>query len=436
MIEGRIFAIVDLEEAIEPEEDPLRPILVWAKKSTFGYKLCLGVGQATYTDFYRRLTEALPEKDVFVHQTSSAAENIYKELAGSDLARSASIVVVTGFEDWIQDEKDTFRCPWILNLNATRGLFGLHFAKRVLFWIPPFLLRHISHGAPDFYSVCNGVHEFETVTDGTLSRGLSTLAFDRTDLASKEGEIVIGELSGVLERYRKLSSRDFIREADVMQRISEVATQRSHLQLAKENVEQALEIRTRQLGKDHPETLKSRYQYGVILFELGDFARAESVQRRVLEDRRRVLGESHPDTLKSMNALAIVLQQVGTNLEEVERLFKHLLEVRKREFGPDHRDTLVSQNNLGLALASQGRLQEAERMIKASVEGLMKRFGVKSSETLSGLNNLAWVLSLEGRKKEARDLYGEVLKAQVARLGEHHEETLRTKNNLEDIETS
>jgi hypothetical protein len=60
-----------------------------------------------------------------------------------------------------------------------------------------------------------------------------------------------------------------------------------------------LEVRTRVLGEEHPDTLTSINNLAATLVALGDLAVAWRIQRRVLEMRMRVLGKEHPTTLAS-----------------------------------------------------------------------------------------------------------------------------------------
>ncbi|MEO5376095.1 MAG: tetratricopeptide repeat protein, partial [Alphaproteobacteria bacterium] len=63
--------------------------------------------------------------------------------------------------------------------------------------------------------------------------------------------------------------------------------------------EQALAVRRRVLGVEHPDTLTSMSNLAETLRSQGDLAGARALEEQVLAVRRRVLGEEHPVTLGS-----------------------------------------------------------------------------------------------------------------------------------------
>ena len=66
----------------------------------------------------------------------------------------------------------------------------------------------------------------------------------------------------------------------------------------------ALQIRMRELGEEHPDTMASMANLAALHFQAGDHDEALRLFIRSTALRTKVLGEEHPDTLKSMNDLA------------------------------------------------------------------------------------------------------------------------------------
>ena len=62
---------------------------------------------------------------------------------------------------------------------------------------------------------------------------------------------------------------------------------------------QAIDIRSRVLGPNHPETLDSMDRLGWALNREGKYKEAEKLERQTLNIRRRVLGQGHPGTATS-----------------------------------------------------------------------------------------------------------------------------------------
>ena len=85
------------------------------------------------------------------------------------------------------------------------------------------------------------------------------------------------------------------------------------------------------------------------------------MHRRVLKATEKVLGPEHPDTLNSVSNLGLVLESQG-KYEEAEAMHRRALKGYEKVLGPEHPYTLTSVNNLGLVLESQGKYEEAESM--------------------------------------------------------------------------
>ncbi len=198
---------------------------------------------------------------------------------------------------------------------------------------------------------------------------------------------------------------------------------------SQEHLERALEVRRRELGEDHEDTLASMHGLAGLLVDLGERARAETLQRAALDGRRAQLGDDHAATLQSMNDLAELYRQTA-RFEEAEELFRACLEARRRTLGDEHPDTLSSLNNLGILLKDTGKASAAEPMLRAALAGRRRQLGEDHPRTLTTKNTLAGVLSDVGQQEEAEELYRQVLDGRVRVLGPEHPVTFRAKNNL------
>jgi tetratricopeptide (TPR) repeat protein len=74
------------------------------------------------------------------------------------------------------------------------------------------------------------------------------------------------------------------------------------------------------LGEEHPDTVRTMSNVGVLYRNQGRYAEAESILSKTLEVRRRVLGEAHFDTLVSMHNLAAVYRD-AEKYAQAEPLF-------------------------------------------------------------------------------------------------------------------
>ncbi|TVQ32012.1 MAG: serine/threonine protein kinase [Phycisphaeraceae bacterium] len=192
---------------------------------------------------------------------------------------------------------------------------------------------------------------------------------------------------------------------------------------------EALEIRRRILGDEHPSTLTSIESMGGLLQNQGKLAEAEPYFREALEVSRRVLGDEHPDTLVSIGNMGGQLWHQG-KLIEAEPYYRERLEVSRRVLGDEHPDTLTSFGSMGLLLQTQGRLAEAEPYYREALEGHRRTLGDEHPFTLISTNNMGGLLRQQGRLAEAEPYHREALEGSRRVLGDEHPDTLTSISNM------
>ncbi|MFU8828675.1 MAG: tetratricopeptide repeat protein, partial [Phycisphaerales bacterium] len=108
---------------------------------------------------------------------------------------------------------------------------------------------------------------------------------------------------------------------------------------------EALEIRRRVLGDEHPDTLNSINNMGSLLNAQGKLAEADPYSREALDGFRRVLGNEHPNTLLSMYNLGKTLVALQ-KWDEAQALCLECHERNEKRYGPDHKETTNAINLL------------------------------------------------------------------------------------------
>ncbi len=194
----------------------------------------------------------------------------------------------------------------------------------------------------------------------------------------------------------------------------------------------ALAGREKALGPEHPDTLSSIGNLGVLLWETGNYEGAEEYYRRALTGQNKVLGPDHPDTLSSLNNLGVLLKKKG-DYEEAEAYYRLVLDARENALGPEHPDTLSSLNNLGVLLKDKGDYDGAEVYYRQALAGREKALGPEHPDTLSSLNNLGFLLKNKGDHEGAEAYYRRALAGMERTLGPEHAYTLSILNNFGDL---
>jgi tetratricopeptide (TPR) repeat protein len=191
----------------------------------------------------------------------------------------------------------------------------------------------------------------------------------------------------------------------------------------------ALAKRTRVLGVEHPDTLTSMANLGIIFLAQGKAAESQKMLGSTLEKRRRTLGDRHVDTIKSMTALGVAYWDDG-KLELVAPLVEEALLKSRQFLGAEDPETIISINNLGALRRDQGRLSEAEPLLRQSLALRRRISGEEHPQTLVTANMLAVTLADQGRLAEAEPLLRENLAMRVRVLGAESRDASVSKANL------
>ncbi len=192
---------------------------------------------------------------------------------------------------------------------------------------------------------------------------------------------------------------------------------------------EALEIRRRVLGNEHPDTLASVRNMGSLLARQGRLAEAEPYYREALEGRRRLLGDDDRSTLFSVGLMGSLLARQG-RLAEAEPYHREALEGFRRVLGDEHPRTLFQIGSMGELLAGQGKLAEAEPYHREALDGLRRVLGDDDRWTLAAVFKLGMLLQRRGRLAEAEPYFREALEGRRRVLGDRHPVTLRTVSRM------
>ncbi|MGC9187650.1 MAG: tetratricopeptide repeat protein, partial [Fervidicoccaceae archaeon] len=91
---------------------------------------------------------------------------------------------------------------------------------------------------------------------------------------------------------------------------------------------EALEIKIRSLGRNHPDVAATMSTLAVLYFEQGKYSEAEPLYREALEILIKSLGRNHPDVAATMSTLALLYFEQG-KYSEAKMLLLDALEIYK-----------------------------------------------------------------------------------------------------------
>jgi hypothetical protein len=198
---------------------------------------------------------------------------------------------------------------------------------------------------------------------------------------------------------------------------------------ARPHLERVLEIRRHQLGEEHPATLASLNQLGLLFSNWGRYREAEPLLVRTLDLRRRVLGEEHRDTLESMADLAWQYT-CEARFQEGMALAARVLQIGSRVLPEEDPILLRTMMTLAGAYVTVMRYPEALSLASKGYEISGRVLGAEHETTLLLANVLAWAYDSLGQLDSAQELAARTLETGRRIVGEEHLATIWAMSNL------
>ncbi|EGT47035.1 hypothetical protein CAEBREN_06300 [Caenorhabditis brenneri] len=153
---------------------------------------------------------------------------------------------------------------------------------------------------------------------------------------------------------------------------------------------EALSIREKHLGEDHPEVAATLNNLAVLCGKRGKYEDGEILCKRALEIREKVLGDDHPDVAKQLNNLALFCHN-QSKYGEAENYYKRSLKIYESKLGPDDPNVAKTKHHLSSTYMKQGKCKDAEELYKQ----ILTRAHEKEFGQNSGENKPIWQIAEE-----------------------------------------
>ncbi|HUQ03702.1 MAG TPA: serine/threonine-protein kinase [Kofleriaceae bacterium] len=284
-------------------------------------------------------------------------------------------------------------------LADARALAAPALVAEVFLWRGK-LLRQLDDYEPSLAAYRDGVREAEVAGADRLRFELTVRALDITGyfLEDRAQSAWLTEAAlGVLGRLGNPADL----AADLAESRSNAEMRFGRLDLAREQVELMLKLRTGVVAQDSPLWAKTLRSYARVTQNQGELDITDRYMRQALAIMERHLGPDHPDLGYYLNVIGILHKQRG-ELDEAERVFRRLLESDTRAYGPDNGKTGRTWNNLGGVLAERGKLPEALAAFERALAIHGTAVGPTSELYAGTATSIAGLLVQLGRLPEAR----------------------------------
>lgn len=188
---------------------------------------------------------------------------------------------------------------------------------------------------------------------------------------------------------------------------------------AREYYDQAIELRRKVLGEDHPTTSFSLTNLAVLLVQTGRAEEAIPAFREALAIRENAFGNRHP-------AVASVLYQLGWAHSHQEayglarEYYRRALEIRRTSLGEDHPSVAVVLNAMASVARAEGDHESALDHLERALAIYRDRLGESHHDIALVLTNLGATHLQRGEFEKARDFLERALAMNRNELGENH----------------
>ncbi|KAI1360710.1 heterokaryon incompatibility protein-domain-containing protein [Xylaria arbuscula] len=183
--------------------------------------------------------------------------------------------------------------------------------------------------------------------------------------------------------------------------------------------------RTKFLGEEHPETLRSKRKLASWLDSKCRRTEAETLYRDLVTLRMKVQGKDHKDTFEDMNDLASVLGEQA-KYHDAEKVLRDLVSLQEVSLGKEHHEVLKTTGALARVLLNSGRLGAAEETLRQLVALKSQLHGEEHPETIESLDELAIVVSEQQNYAEAERFFRQLTQFRLQSLGRDNPEVLTT----------
>ena len=162
---------------------------------------------------------------------------------------------------------------------------------------------------------------------------------------------------------------------------------------------------------------------------LGDTPRALELAGQALAMRRKLFGDDHPDTARSLVNVASYTDTLGDPLRALE-LTEQSLAIRRGLHGDRHRDTAASLNNIATYTYTLGNQQHALDIASQALSIHRDLYGDRHPATAASLMSVAYFTNALGDPPRALALAEQALIIHRDLFGDRHPDTAISLNTM------
>lgn len=211
--------------------------------------------------------------------------------------------------------------------------------------------------------------------------------------------------------------------------VGEYYTERCSLEKAEKVLNLALEIRKKNLGDNHPDTVISMDNLANLFYEKGLYALAEPLYLTAMEISEKIFGKEHEEVATNLNNLGNLYLDLG-KYEQSENFFLEAIKIREGIYGSDQKELAKVYNDIAMLYHKLNKFEQAETFYLRALRIKESLFGVNNHSTAITINNLGDLYDDLGKYELSELQFLRALRIREELFGSAHPNTANVINNL------
>ena len=189
---------------------------------------------------------------------------------------------------------------------------------------------------------------------------------------------------------------------------------------------QALDLRRKAFGPEHPKVASTMQNCAQLLEGLGQFEEALELMEEAFQMRLSLLGPNHPSVLHSLTGLSQLLGATGRK-DEAEAYLHYAIQLAEDILPPGHVNLGLLKNNLSVVAIDAEQYSEAADLAREAASLLRTASGPQSLNTADALSNIAVSTFELGQYQETEETAAAALEIYRRHFGENNKQTIKAR---------
>jgi tetratricopeptide (TPR) repeat protein len=190
-----------------------------------------------------------------------------------------------------------------------------------------------------------------------------------------------------------------------------------------------LAVRSTDRGVETSEALEELANNRV---RMGDLSGADSIYREAVAMRRRFLGDNHPLVARALENQGELLFRSG-RLDQTIEVLKQVLAIRQQGLGPESELVGRTWTSLGPVYARANRFAESQAAFETGIGILRRKLGDRHPDLAAAFKDYAELRVRQRRMNDAEKLARASLSIRIEHLGPSSPGTIDSQVGLADI---